>query len=120
MLSAGTWSDDLIIDVDYDGVSDNKSFNLTINDVATGTIETFDDVTMDKTKSNFVETVVNDKDSGSEFVVEATRQHAAAIVPLPQASPASDIDSSSTSRTMMITRLRSSSTILCRTSSLPL
>ena len=68
MLSAGTWSDDLIIDVDYDGVSDNKSFNLTINDVATGTIETFDDVTMDETKSNFVEAVVNDEDSGSELI----------------------------------------------------
>src|SRR6266513_717234 len=36
MLSAGTWSDDLIVDVDYDRVSDAKSFNLTINDVATG------------------------------------------------------------------------------------
>ncbi len=73
MLSAGTWSDDLIIDVDYDDVSDNKSFNLTINDVATETIETFDDVTMDETKSNFVEAIVNDSDSGSQLVVvEAT------------------------------------------------
>ena len=75
MLSAGTWSDDLIIDVDYDDVSDNKSFNLTINDVATETIETFDDVTMDETKSNFVEAIVNDSDSGSQLVVvEATAQ----------------------------------------------
>src|SRR5438067_380723 len=59
MRSNGTWSDDVIIDVDYDGVSDENSFNLTINDVATGTIETFDDVTMDKSSSRFVELVVN-------------------------------------------------------------
>jgi hypothetical protein len=68
MLSNGTWSDQLIIDVDYDGVSDAKSFNLAITDLATGTIETFDDVTMDNTKSNFVDTVVNDVDSGSQLV----------------------------------------------------
>jgi phage tail sheath protein FI len=72
MLSAGTWSDDVIIDVDYDGVSDDKSFNLTITDKSTGTIETFDDVTIDNAKNNFVEAVVNDEDSGSELVsVEA-------------------------------------------------
>src|SRR5439155_17215812 len=69
MRSNGTWSDDVIIDVDYDGVSDENSFNLTINDVATGTIETFDDVTIDKTRSRFVELVVNDADSGSKLVV---------------------------------------------------
>jgi phage tail sheath protein FI len=73
MLSNGTWSDNVIIDVDYDGVSDNKSFNLTITDLATGTVETFDNVTMDNAKNNFVETVVNDVDSGSQLVtVSAT------------------------------------------------
>ncbi|HUI06072.1 MAG TPA: phage tail sheath C-terminal domain-containing protein [Verrucomicrobiae bacterium] len=66
--SMGAWANELIIDVDYDGVSDDKSFNLTISDLATGTIETFDDVTMDNTKNNFVETVVNDVDSGSQLV----------------------------------------------------
>jgi phage tail sheath protein FI len=68
MLSNGTWSDQLIIDVDYDGVADDKSFNLTITDLAAGTIETFDDVTMDNAKNNFVEVVVNDVDSGSQLV----------------------------------------------------
>jgi phage tail sheath protein FI len=69
LLSAGTWSDKVIIDVDYDGVSDDKSFNLTIKDVATDTTETFDDVTMDNTKSNFVEAIVNDADSGSDLIM---------------------------------------------------
>ena len=68
LLSNGTWSDSVIIDVDYDGVSDDKSFNLTITDLATGTAETFDDVTMDSAKNNFVEVVVNDVDSGSQLV----------------------------------------------------
>ncbi len=73
MLSNGTWSDNAIVDVDYDGVSDTKSFNLTFTDLATNTVETFDDVTSDNTKSNFVETVVNDEDSGSQLVkVSAT------------------------------------------------
>lgn len=68
MLSNGTWSDNVIIDVDYDGVSDNKSFNLAITELATGTVETFDDVTMDSAKNNFVEVVINDVDSGSQLV----------------------------------------------------
>jgi phage tail sheath protein FI len=73
MLSTGTWSDNVIIDVDYDGVSDGDSFNLTITDLATGTVETFDDVTIDDTKNNFVESVVNDEDSGSKLIsVKAT------------------------------------------------
>jgi uncharacterized protein len=73
ILSTGTWSDNVIIDVDYDGVSDGDSFNLTITDLATGTVETFDDVTIDDTKNNFVESVVNDEDSGSKLIsVKAT------------------------------------------------
>lgn len=73
LLSNGTWSDQVIVDVDYDGVADDKSFNLTLTDLATGTVETFDNVTMDDTKSNSVETVVNDVDSGSQLVkVKAT------------------------------------------------
>ena len=73
LLSTGTWSDNVIIDVDYDGVTDGDSFNLTITDLATGTVETFDDVTIDDTKSNFVESVVNGEDGGSKLIsVEAT------------------------------------------------
>ena len=68
MLSSGTWSDDVIINVDYDGVSDTSSFNLTITDLDTNTVEVFDDVTMNPNQSNFVEAVVNDPDSGSSLV----------------------------------------------------
>jgi phage tail sheath protein FI len=69
-LSTGIWSDDLTADVDYDGIADadGKSFNLTITDTARGVTERFVSVTMDKTKSTFVESVVNDDDNGSKMV----------------------------------------------------
>ncbi len=68
-LSKGAWANTLLIDVDYDGlVSDTKAFNLTITDQGTGTIETFSNVTMDSTKSNYVESVINDLDNGSQLV----------------------------------------------------
>jgi len=67
-LSNGTWSDQLIADVDYDKVPDGNSFNLTLRDLSTGATETFPNVTMVNTKSNYVVAVVNDEDSGSELV----------------------------------------------------
>jgi uncharacterized protein len=67
-LSKGAWANNVIIDVDYAGASDAKAFNLTITDRSTNTVETFPNVTMDGTKSNFVVTVVNDEDNGSELV----------------------------------------------------
>jgi phage tail sheath protein FI len=67
-LSKGAWANQVIIDVDYYGVSDPKAFNLTITDRLTNLIETFPNVTMDSTKSNFIETVVNDEDNGSVLV----------------------------------------------------
>ncbi|HTL15844.1 MAG TPA: phage tail sheath C-terminal domain-containing protein, partial [Patescibacteria group bacterium] len=68
LRSSGTWSDQVIIDVDYDGVADQKSFNLTITDLASNTSESFSNVSMDSNQSNFVENVVNDPDSGSALV----------------------------------------------------
>ena len=69
-ISTGVWGNNVIVDVDYDGIASNdtKSFNLTITDLDTGTIETFDGVTMDNTLNNFVETIVNDDDTGSNLV----------------------------------------------------
>jgi len=69
-ISTGVWGNNVIVDVDYDGIasSDTKSFNLTITDLDTGTIETFDGVTMDNTQNSFVETIVNDDDTGSNLV----------------------------------------------------
>ena len=69
-LSTGISGNNLYADVDYDAVpsTDPKAFNLTITDPIGGTVETFDNVTMDKTKSNFVEAVVNDDDNGSKLI----------------------------------------------------
>ena len=73
-LSKGEWANNVIVDVDYDGIDqsgttgDPKAFNLTITDLGTGTIETFSNVTLDKSKNNFVEVVVNDSDNGSQMV----------------------------------------------------
>lgn len=68
-LSAGTWANGLRVEVDYDGfpVADTKSFNLTVTDLVGGATERFS-VTMDNTKKNFVETVVNDEANGSKLV----------------------------------------------------
>lgn len=67
-LSKGAWANNVILDVDYAGVSDPKAFNLTITDRTTSRTEAFPNVTMDDTKPNFVVTVVNDEDNGSELV----------------------------------------------------
>ncbi|HVR37348.1 MAG TPA: phage tail sheath C-terminal domain-containing protein [Methylomirabilota bacterium] len=69
-LSKGAWANNVLIDVDYNAVpaTDPKAFNLTLTDLATGEVERFDNVTLDNTKGNFVATVVNDEDSGSELV----------------------------------------------------
>jgi phage tail sheath protein FI len=67
-LSKGAWANNVVIDVDYDGAADNSSFNLTITDLSTGTVETFSNVTMDGAKTSYVVAVVNDEDNGSQLV----------------------------------------------------
>jgi hypothetical protein len=69
-LSKGAWANNVIVDVDCAGVSpaDSKAFNLIITDLSTNTVESFPNVTLDSTKSNFVVAVVNDEDNGSELV----------------------------------------------------
>lgn len=69
-LSAGPWAKSVLIDVSYDGIpdTDTKSFNLTFTNLQSGTVETFKGVTIDNTQSRFVETVVNDGDSGSKML----------------------------------------------------
>jgi hypothetical protein len=69
-LSKGAWANSVLIDVDYGGISatDTKAFNLTITDLVTRAVEYFPKVTMDSTKSNYVEAVVNDEDNGSAMV----------------------------------------------------
>jgi len=74
-LSSGAAANgNLLIDVDYVGLTPSvsndakKIFNLTVTDLAGGTREFFPSVTLDNTKSNFVRTVVNDPDNGSQLV----------------------------------------------------
>jgi Bacteriophage tail sheath protein len=70
-LSRGAWANNLVVDVDYVGAADNTTFNLTITDLATTATEVFSRVTMDSTRGNFVVTVVNDPDNGSQMVTAA-------------------------------------------------
>jgi phage tail sheath protein FI len=67
-LSRGAWGNNVIVDVDNANAADAKSFNLTITDLGTNTIESFPGVTMDSSKSNYVVAVVNDPDNGSQMV----------------------------------------------------
>jgi hypothetical protein len=69
-LSKGAWANNVIVDVDYDGIpsTDTKAFNLTVTDLATKQTETFSRVTMDSALSNYVVAVVNDGDNGSQMV----------------------------------------------------
>ena len=73
-LSAGAWANDVLVDVDHDVPDgDPKAFNLTITDFTGGAVETFRNVTLDDTRPNFVDAVVNDPETGSRLVsVEAT------------------------------------------------
>jgi len=90
-LSKGAWANEVVIDVDYDGVADTKSFNLTITDLGAGTVEEFDNVTMDSAEPNYVVAVVTDPDSGSEFVsVEVP--DAAAAPPVESGTVGGNID----------------------------
>jgi phage tail sheath protein FI len=74
-LSSGAAANgNLLMDVDYIGLKANsttgdpRTFNLTVTDEAAGTSEYFPSVTLDNTKSNFVQTIVNDPDNGSQLV----------------------------------------------------
>jgi Bacteriophage tail sheath protein len=72
-LSSGSWADgNLTIDVDQgppvDLKGDPYAFNLTITSLVDSTSEYFPNITLDNTKRNFVGSVVNDTDTGSQPV----------------------------------------------------
>jgi phage tail sheath protein FI len=76
-LSSGSAANgNLLIDIDYIGLTpggtappaDPKTFNLTITDLAGGTTEYFPSVSYDNSKSNWVQTMVNDPDNGSQLI----------------------------------------------------
>ena len=74
-LSSGQWANgQLLIDADLrrldltGATGDPWAFNLTITNLAAGTTESFPSVTLDKNRQNFVGSVVNDPDNGSQLV----------------------------------------------------
>ena len=74
-LSTGSWANgQLLIDVDVQNVNlttstgDPLAFNLTITDLVHGTTEFFPNVTLTPSGMNYVTTVVNDPDNGSQLV----------------------------------------------------
>jgi len=71
-LSSGAWADgQLLIDVDVQGVNltaDPLAFNLTVTNLMDQTTESFPNLTLDSTKSNFISAVMNDPDNGSQLV----------------------------------------------------
>jgi phage tail sheath protein FI len=71
-LSSGSSANgQLLVDADIQGVNltaDPLAFNVTITDLAGQTTESFPNVTLDNTKSNYLTAVVNDADNGSQLV----------------------------------------------------
>lgn len=68
-LSNGAWANDVVVDVDH-GVPDGDplAFNLAVTDLVTGTAERFTNVTLDDTRPNYVQAIVNDPARGSQLV----------------------------------------------------
>ena len=71
-LSSGQWANgQILLDVDVQGLNlttDPLAFNLTVTNLVDGSTEYFPSVTLDSAKQNFVATVVNDPDNGSQLV----------------------------------------------------
>jgi len=74
-LSSGLWANgQLLVDVDVQNINltassgDPLGFNLTITDLLHQTAESFPNVTLTATARNYVATVVNDPDNGSQLV----------------------------------------------------
>ncbi|MBK5124388.1 phage tail sheath family protein [Burkholderia sp. R-69980] len=71
-LSSGSWANgELTVDVDYDGLDQTKDpslFNLTVNDLTGNTVESFPQVSLNFNNTNYVVKVVNDFDTGSQFI----------------------------------------------------
>ena len=74
-LSSGQWANgQLLIDIDVQGLNlspvtgDPYSFNLTTTNLANGTTEYFPALTLNSNLQNFITTVINDVDNGSQLV----------------------------------------------------
>ena len=67
-LNTGDAGNGVLLDIDYAGTADDKSFNLTVTDEASGNVETFPNVSMDKTQTGYFASAVNDEDNGSQYI----------------------------------------------------
>ncbi|KAA6459802.1 phage tail sheath family protein [Acidobacteria bacterium AB60] len=84
-LSSGVWANgQLLVDIDVVGLdltADPFAFNLTVTDLLDQTSESFPSVTLDNTRQNFVSSVINDPDNGSQLIAVSTS------LPAPPALP---------------------------------
>jgi len=74
-LSSGTWANgQLLVDIDAmnldlsTATGDPLAFNLTVTNLADGTVEYFPAVTLNSAFPNYVVKVINDEDNGSQLV----------------------------------------------------
>jgi len=71
--SSGAWANgNLLIDIDQgapvDLTADETAFNLTVTNLVDGSSESFPSLSLDNSQLNYVATVINDQDNGSQFV----------------------------------------------------
>jgi uncharacterized protein len=75
-LSSGTWANsNLLVDIDINGVDltfDSLAFNLTFTNLLDHTSERFTGVSLTPTSTNYLTTVINDPDTGSQLVSVTT------------------------------------------------
>ena len=71
-LSSGVWANgQILLDVDVQGLQssgDPLAFNLTVTNLVDGTKEYFPGISLNSNQQNFVGSVVNDPDNGSQLV----------------------------------------------------
>jgi phage tail sheath protein FI len=84
-LSSGAWANgQLLLDVDYNGVNqtaDATAFNLTVTNLVDGIVESFPNLSLNSSNTNYIQNVVNDPDNGSQLVSVAVGS------PAPKAAP---------------------------------
>ncbi|MEU9510189.1 phage tail sheath C-terminal domain-containing protein [Micromonospora sp. NPDC048170] len=66
--STGGWGSGLLVDVDHDDAADARTFNLSVQDAATGATERFTGLSSDPASAAYAVTVLNDPDRGSSLV----------------------------------------------------
>ncbi len=119
-LSSGQWANgQLLLDVDVQGLDlttttgDPLSFNLTVTNLMDGSKEYFPAVTLNYNFQNFVASVVNDPDNGSQLVSVAASA-SVSPAPLPSALEVTGIVGASLASTVVsgVSYLESVNTIL--------